>query len=216
MSTSFMLKLMPIRKVLRNEIRDHREKTMNYELITHHFKVKRGFTLIELLIVITIIGILATIVLASFGGVQEKTRDGRRKADLAQMKRAMELAKSDCKGAAYYPYPPGGGYDNLAEYLKSGKYISAKLKDPIDNADHKYVYSKPLPVATPTVCPDTDGNADKEAGVLQYALSTKLERTSDHDGVDSRDICDGAPTPDTTYPSWNDIFWQGYYVACSQ
>ncbi len=199
-----MLKLMPFLK-----------KSIVYSRSTI---VKKGFTLIELLIVITIIGILATIVLASFGGVQEKTRDGRRKADLAQMKRAMELAKSDCKGAAYYPYPNGGGtpYDNLADYLRNGKYISAKLKDPIDISPNKYAYSVSPAVAIPNVCPDTNGDADKVPGIKEYALSTKLERLSDHDGVDSRDICDLAPTPDAQHPSWNDALWQGYYVACNK
>ena len=47
---------------LRSEIVDHR-KTMNYELKTHHSKVKQGFTLIELLVVIGILTVLLAIVL---------------------------------------------------------------------------------------------------------------------------------------------------------
>lgn len=56
---------------------------------------KQGFTLIELLIVITIIGILATFVLAAFSSVQVKARDSRRKADMDALKKALLIARSD-------------------------------------------------------------------------------------------------------------------------
>jgi len=54
-------------------------------------KETRGFTLIELLVVIAIIGLLATMAVVSFGGAQKKARDARRKADLAQISKALEL-----------------------------------------------------------------------------------------------------------------------------
>ena len=40
-------------------------------------KKQKGFTLVELLIVIIIIGILATLVIVTFSGVQAKARDSR-------------------------------------------------------------------------------------------------------------------------------------------
>lgn len=54
-----------------------------------------GFTLLELLVVMAIIGILAAIGLASFGGVQAKARDAKRKNDLASFARAMEAFYGD-------------------------------------------------------------------------------------------------------------------------
>ena len=50
-----------------------------------------GFTLIELLIVITIIGILAAIGLVTYTNALKSTRDGRRKADITSIQKALEL-----------------------------------------------------------------------------------------------------------------------------
>ena len=52
--------------------------------------IKKGFTLIELLIVISIIGILVTIVSASFVTSQKQARDVQRKSDLKQYQNALE------------------------------------------------------------------------------------------------------------------------------
>lgn len=66
---------------------------------------KRGFTLIELLIVITILGILATIALTSFQTSQQRARDGQRKSDLKQVSNALELYYAD---HGVYPGSSGG------------------------------------------------------------------------------------------------------------
>ena len=49
---------------------------------------ERGFTLIELLIVIVIIGILMSVLLVSYQGTRRTARDGKRKADLEQIRSA--------------------------------------------------------------------------------------------------------------------------------
>lgn len=66
-----------------------------------YFRSKKAFTLIELLVVVAIIGVLSTVVLVSFNGSREKTRDARRKSDLHQISTLLELYKID-KGS----YPP--------------------------------------------------------------------------------------------------------------
>jgi len=65
---------------------------------------RRGFTLIELLVTIAIISVLSGIGLAAFIGVQKKARDGRRQADLEQIRSALELYRSnEDDGDGLYP-----------------------------------------------------------------------------------------------------------------
>lgn len=59
-----------------------------------------GFTIVELLIVIVIIGILATLVIVTFSGVQQKARDSERKTDINAIAGQLEAGYAN-KG--YYP-----------------------------------------------------------------------------------------------------------------
>ncbi|MFH1966902.1 MAG: prepilin-type N-terminal cleavage/methylation domain-containing protein [Patescibacteria group bacterium] len=63
-----------------------------------------GFTLIELLVVTVILGVLAAISLRSFQSSQIKSRDARRKEDLATISQALEAYYNDKGG-----YPTGVG-----------------------------------------------------------------------------------------------------------
>ena len=56
---------------------------------------KKGFTLIELLIVIAIIGILATLAVVAFTGVQQRSRDSKRVADIRAVVSAFASASQD-------------------------------------------------------------------------------------------------------------------------
>ena len=68
-----------------------------------------GFTLIELLVVISIIGILSSFAMVSLNSARNKARDALRKADMTQMRTAINL---------YYDengkYPACGSYDGNA------------------------------------------------------------------------------------------------------
>lgn len=54
-------------------------------------KLNAGFTLVELLVVISIIGLLSSIVLTSVNSARAKARDARRIADLKQIQTALEF-----------------------------------------------------------------------------------------------------------------------------
>lgn len=65
-------------------------------------KSTSGFTLVEILIVVIIITILASIVAVSYNGAQGRARDSDRRADIANITKALEMYYDD-NGA--YPIP---------------------------------------------------------------------------------------------------------------
>src|SRR5690606_30387203 len=51
---------------------------------------QKGFTIVELLIVIVIIGILATLVIVTFSGIQQRARDTQRQTDINAIQSSVE------------------------------------------------------------------------------------------------------------------------------
>lgn len=69
--------------------------------------MKKAFTLIELLLVLSVIGLILTLSFTSYGNTQKAARDAKRKADLEQIRAALEQYKS-VKNA--YPSTVGSWY----------------------------------------------------------------------------------------------------------
>lgn len=55
-------------------------------------KAQNGFTIVELLIVIVIIAILAAITIVSYNGIQRQAKITKKKADIANITKAVEVA----------------------------------------------------------------------------------------------------------------------------
>lgn len=76
----------------------------------------KGFTIVELLIVIVVIAILATLVIVTFTGIQQKARDSQRQTDINAIDSHLE---------AYYA--TNGKYPLLTD-LNSGTFRSSYMR----------------------------------------------------------------------------------------
>ncbi len=132
----------------------------------------KGFTIIELLIVIVVIAILATLVIVTFTGIQQKARDSQRQTDVNALDSHVE---------AYFA--SNGNYPTLAN-LQDATWVKNNLKglDPQALLDPKAAATDTILgtatskaygyAATPASCDNTAGNectaftltADLEAG----------------------------------------------------
>lgn len=108
---------------------------------------RQGFTLIEMLIVISIIGILASIVLVGLGAFRSRGRDTRRIADLREAQGGLELYYTKFQK---YPTSVGGSgagasWAAMAQAIKNGGVgVSAVPNDPLaPNKNYGYGVSVP-------------------------------------------------------------------------
>lgn len=109
---------------------------------------KKGFTLIEILVVIALIGVLSGLLIVSFQGVRKSARDGKRKADIEQIRAGLEMCRQQ---SAAKTYPQGNG-----TVYSSGcsAYIPQSLNDPL--AGYQYAYSS-ITKDTYTLCAYLEG-----------------------------------------------------------
>jgi general secretion pathway protein G len=137
-------------------------------------KRQSGFTIVELLIVIVVIGILATLVIVTFTGIQQKARDSQRQTDIQALDSHLE---------SYYAQ--NGSYPSLAVLTSSG-WTAANMKgldpealvDPKGGtiaataaADH-YGYSAK---AGGAACTDTGSGTTATSNCDSFTLTANLE-----------------------------------------
>lgn len=109
----------------------------------NHTSQNRGFTLIELLVVIAIIGMLSSVVLASLNGARVKARDVRRKADMVELRKALEFYY-DANNA--YPSTGNQWWGNNATY---GSHPTSGSTGYIPNLAPTYISVLPLDPKNP-------------------------------------------------------------------
>ena len=124
-------------------------------------KIKKAFTLVELLVVISIIGILATLTLASFTQAQKQARDTQRKSDIKQYQTLLESYANN-NGGAYPIYTRQLIPDTLCTTLG----LSSCIIDPKTTSPQVYYYRYA-----------SDGTeyvliADLEGGTYYYVCSS--------------------------------------------
>ena len=90
----------------------------------------------ELLVVITIIGLLASVVLASLNTARERGRDARRASDIKQLQLALELYAQDHDGL--YPYQSNSYIVSQTSLLLP--YINPVPEDPSRTGASRYRY----------------------------------------------------------------------------
>ena len=137
----------------------------------NYLKIKKGFTLIEMLVVVSLIGVLTTLVAANLNSARERARDTQRKSDLRNIETGLRLYYQD-----YQAFPGNGsggeisgcGADGISVCSWGGNwsdsnttYMNKMPKDPLPDQSYKYTAS-----------------SDNES----YTLDSCLENKSDDKG----------------------------------
>ena len=110
-------------------------------------KKTKGFTLIELIVVVGILSILAVVGIAALNPVEQfkKASDSRRKSDLAQIQKAVEVYYQDngsypLSDSYMITIPAQSGGTTIIDWGKSWiPYMNILPKDPANSKN--YVYS---------------------------------------------------------------------------
>lgn len=128
-----------------------------------------GFTLIELMVVIALIGILSSIVLASFSEARARNRDGKRMSDIREIQKALSLYQIDNNK---FPVPTNPtdtititGDDEISTVLEEFGHISAVPVDP-QYPNYSYTYETDTEGSDFTIgfCLETDTIRSFERG----------------------------------------------------
>jgi type II secretion system protein G len=133
-------------------------------------KANKGFTLIELLVVIAIITTLTGLVATNFINSQAKARDARRKSDLANIQRALELFYND-----------HGAYPDESTNRIAGCGASSNSACPWGSAftdGNGTVYMELIP-GDPANGYTYYYNVDTAGGKLRYQIFAYLENAND-------------------------------------
>jgi len=100
-----------------------------------HKSLVWGFTLVELLVVLTIIGILAIVVMASLTDAQARSRDSKRVSEIRSLQEGLAMYLDN---HSTFPLQTtavvlnGGPSDNVESALKTENILKSNIIDPLD------------------------------------------------------------------------------------
>ena len=98
-------------------------------------KNEKGFTLVELLVAMTIAVILMALSLVSYQGARKSARDGKRRADLEEIRSALEMCRTD---TGVYPVDQDAIYPGVN---CGSAYLEETPADPSSGARYWYQMS---------------------------------------------------------------------------
>jgi len=141
--------------------------------------LQSGFSLLELVVVMMIIGVLAAVLLVNFQAARTRSRDAARKADLRQIKSALQIYYND-----YQQFPAsslageidGCGASGTSTCAWGGsftaggtQYMNSIPVDPINSGTYVFTY--------------------EQTSVDSYTLTAILENASDEDLAKTQARC---------------------------
>lgn len=143
-----MLKIMP-RKI--KWLNGYIATLLKNNLTIYQFNNAKAFTLIELIVAIAIVAIISAVGFVSYSQAQKLGRDSKRKSDLQEISKALQLYYNDNSR-----YPQSGNNDwqetfpvttppwindlHTTPKPLNSNYISALPLDPVNNATYHYEY----------------------------------------------------------------------------
>lgn len=117
-----------------------------FKFLTKRQRSAKGFTLIELLVVIGIIALILAIAVVNYRSANERSRNGRRLADLQQIRSAAEMFRADNPATGY----PG----SVAAMVPN--YLPVTPLDPLSGSNYAYYYRR-ITSTTYEVCARFEG-----------------------------------------------------------
>ncbi len=126
--------------------------------------LRKGFTLLELIVVITIIGILGTMVVVKVGGWTSKAKEAKIKNDLKSIIDAAEMWQAAT-----------GRYPESLEELKGGKTIDGedtgiKVENTKDPWSNEYLYELSTDGSPRVRCLGADGMEGGDGDNKDYEM----------------------------------------------
>lgn len=101
---------------------------------------ENGFTLVELLVVISIIGLMSSVILVALNGARSKARDARRVADAQEILNALSIEYSNNgKLPCHKPYDISTS-PTFMQFLVTDKLLGDNPADPVNAGIYTYDY----------------------------------------------------------------------------